>query len=180
MPVSTEYRCATRTTTSCGLFRNRGTIPQRRAGPMRHRGEADMELEQATRQMRIDPRLKAAGWAVTPFDPAMPKAIPSQKAVEEWPTTAGPADYALCDEHSVRAVVEAKKQSTGAQGILPKLSGTPVRLESTSPGRANTVSRSYMPQMVKRLGSMTFASPEPLTQGCNVPHPQCAAGATRA
>ncbi|SLI31365.1 helicase, type I site-specific restriction-modification system restriction subunit [Mycobacteroides abscessus subsp. abscessus] len=59
-----------------------------------------MELEQATRQMRIDPRLKAAGWAVTPFDPAMPKAIPSQKAVEEWPTTAGPADYALCDEHS--------------------------------------------------------------------------------
>ncbi|SIF93796.1 helicase, type I site-specific restriction-modification system restriction subunit [Mycobacteroides abscessus subsp. abscessus] len=79
-----------------------------------------MELEQATRQMRIDPRLKAAGWAVTPFDPAMPKAIPSQKAVEEWPTTAGPADYALCDEHSVRAVVEAKKQSTGAQGILPQ------------------------------------------------------------
>ncbi|RIT06957.1 restriction endonuclease subunit R, partial [Mycobacteroides abscessus] len=50
----------------------------------------------------------------------MPKAIPSQKAVEEWPTTAGPADYALCDEHSVRAVVEAKKQSTGAQGILPQ------------------------------------------------------------
>lgn len=79
-----------------------------------------MELEQATRQTRIDPRLTAAGWAVTPFDPAMPKAIPSQKAVEEWPTAAGPADYALCDEHSVRAVVEAKKQSTGAQGILPQ------------------------------------------------------------
>lgn len=79
-----------------------------------------MELEQATRQRRIDPRLEAAGWAVTPFDTTMPKAIPSQKAVEEWPTTAGPADYALCDEHSVRAVVEAKKQSTGAQGILPQ------------------------------------------------------------
>lgn len=79
-----------------------------------------MELEKATRQTRIDPRLKAAGWTVTPFTSAMPAAIPSEKAVQEWPTTAGPADYALCDEHSVRAVVEAKKQSTGAQGILPQ------------------------------------------------------------
>ena len=79
-----------------------------------------MELEKATRQTRIDPRLEAAGWTVTPFRPAMSEAIPSESAVEEWPTIAGPADYALCDEHSVRAVVEAKKQSTGAQGILPQ------------------------------------------------------------
>lgn len=79
-----------------------------------------MESEQATRKARIDPRLNAAGWSVTPFDPAMPSAIPAERAVEEWPTKAGPADYALCDEHAVRAVVEAKKQATGAQGILPQ------------------------------------------------------------
>ncbi|GAB4665763.1 hypothetical protein MOKP76_30520 [Mycobacterium avium subsp. hominissuis] len=50
----------------------------------------------------------------------MAGAIPSQKAVEEWPTEAGPADYALCDEHAVRGVVEAKKLTVGAQGILPQ------------------------------------------------------------
>jgi type I restriction enzyme, R subunit len=35
--------------------------------------------------------------------------IPAEKAVEEWPTELGPADYVLCDEHTVRGVVEAKK-----------------------------------------------------------------------
>lgn len=79
-----------------------------------------MESEQATRQARIDPRLEASGWKVTPFDPAMSNLIPSQMAVEEWPTKAGPADYALCDEHALRAVVEAKKLTVGAQGILPQ------------------------------------------------------------
>jgi type I restriction enzyme, R subunit len=79
-----------------------------------------MESEKATRQARIDPRLAAAGWTVTPFDPSMLDAIPSGRAVEEWPTDFGPADYALCDEHAVRGVVEAKKLTVGAQGILPQ------------------------------------------------------------
>nr|WP_090344914.1 type I restriction-modification enzyme R subunit C-terminal domain-containing protein [Mycolicibacterium malmesburyense] len=50
----------------------------------------------------------------------MPSVIPAVSAVEEWPTEAGPADYALCDEHAVRGVVEAKKLTVGAQGILPQ------------------------------------------------------------
>jgi len=79
-----------------------------------------MESEKATRHARIDPRLAAAGWAVTPFDSSMVGAIPSGKAVEEWPTEVGPADYALCDEHAVRGIVEAKKLTVGAQGILPQ------------------------------------------------------------
>ncbi len=79
-----------------------------------------MESEKATRHARIDPRLASAGWAVTPFDSSMVGAIPSGKAVEEWPTEVGPADYALCDEHAVRGVVEAKKLTVGAQGILPQ------------------------------------------------------------
>jgi type I restriction enzyme R subunit len=45
-------------------------------------------------------------------------AIPAKKAVEEWPTAAGPADYALCDEGAVRGVVEAKKLTVGPQGVL--------------------------------------------------------------
>ena len=39
-------------------------------------------------------------------------------AVEEFPTTAGPADYALCDSGQVLGVVEAKKVSRGPQGVL--------------------------------------------------------------
>lgn len=79
-----------------------------------------MDSESTTRKRRIDPRLTAAGWSVTSFDPSMSSAIPSAKAVEEWPTELGPADYALCDEHAVRGVVEAKKLTVGAQGILPQ------------------------------------------------------------
>ena len=43
---------------------------------------------------------------------------PHPSAVEEWPTTAGPADYALTDGGEVRGVVEAKKITVGPQGVL--------------------------------------------------------------
>lgn len=79
-----------------------------------------MESESKTRKQRIDPRLTAAGWSVTPFDSSMVTGVPVDKAVEEWPTDVGPADYVLCDEHAVRGVVEAKKLTVGAQGILPQ------------------------------------------------------------
>ena len=39
-------------------------------------------------------------------------------AVEEYGTAKGPADYALCDGGTVRAVVEAKKVTLGPQGVL--------------------------------------------------------------
>jgi type I restriction enzyme, R subunit len=38
--------------------------------------------------------------------------------VEEYGTANGPADYALCDTGTVRAVVEAKKVTLGPQGVL--------------------------------------------------------------
>ncbi|MGO9154890.1 type I restriction endonuclease subunit R [Mycobacterium sp.] len=46
--------------------------------------------------------------------------IPAEKAVEEWPTAAGPADYALCDAGAVCGIVEAKKLTLGPQGVLPQ------------------------------------------------------------
>jgi type I restriction enzyme R subunit len=77
-----------------------------------------MESEAVTRRKRIDPRLSAAGWRVAPFSEAFVANPPAGHAVEEWPTTAGPADYALCDQGQVRAVVEAKKVTLGPQGVL--------------------------------------------------------------
>jgi type I restriction enzyme R subunit len=79
-----------------------------------------MESESNTRKLRIDPRLTSAGWTVKRFERAYRQQPPSASAVEEWPTSAGPADYALCGPGSVLGVVEAKKVATGAQGILPQ------------------------------------------------------------
>lgn len=77
-----------------------------------------MSSEAVTRKTRIDPRLKAAGWTVASFG-AVNGRVPSKPtAVEEWPTSAGPADYALCDEEAIRGVVEAKKITVGPQGVL--------------------------------------------------------------
>lgn len=77
-----------------------------------------MESEAATRRRRIDPKLVAAGWSVVPYRPELAAAPPSRSAVEEWPTTAGPADYALTDGHGVCGVVEAKKLTVGPEGVL--------------------------------------------------------------
>jgi type I restriction enzyme, R subunit len=77
-----------------------------------------MESEAATRRRRIDPKLVAAGWSVAPYTAELAVVSPSRSAVEEWPTTAGPADYALTDGHGVCGVVEAKKFTVGPQGVL--------------------------------------------------------------
>jgi type I restriction enzyme, R subunit len=79
-----------------------------------------MNDESNTRKERVDPKLTAAGWSVKRFETAYRERPPGESAVEEWPTTAGPADYALCEAGSVLGVVEAKKLSIGAQGVLPQ------------------------------------------------------------
>jgi type I restriction enzyme, R subunit len=76
------------------------------------------EPEYQTRKRRIDPRLMTAGWSATPFDPASSVATYTATAVEEFETTNGPADYALCDRERIQAVVEAKKLTVGPQGVL--------------------------------------------------------------
>ncbi|MFE4408993.1 type I restriction-modification enzyme R subunit C-terminal domain-containing protein [Streptomyces sp. NPDC056821] len=77
-----------------------------------------MEREAVTRKRRIDPKLSTAGWTVVPHQPSFSTAPPSTAAVEEWPTTAGPADYALIDNGLIYGVVEAKKVTIGPQGVL--------------------------------------------------------------
>jgi type I restriction enzyme R subunit len=76
-----------------------------------------MESEKKTRQSRIDPRLKAAGWAVVPFKTSDVSSY-SNAAVEEFETSSGPADYALCTQDRIVGVAEAKKVTLGPQGVL--------------------------------------------------------------
>jgi type I restriction enzyme R subunit len=77
-----------------------------------------MEREAVTRKRRIDPKLNTAGWTVMPYQARFASGPPPTAAIEEWPTTAGPADYALTDDDAIRAVVEAKKVTIGPQGVL--------------------------------------------------------------
>src|SRR4051812_45464598 len=75
------------------------------------------ESERATRALRIDPRLEAAGWRVVPAGPLL-DASTNPIAVEEFETPIGPADYALFDRGWCLGVAEAKKLTLGPQGVL--------------------------------------------------------------
>jgi GNAT superfamily N-acetyltransferase len=55
------------------------------------------EAERTTRRHRIDPRQTRTGWDVMLFRPGLPSSVyTAEAAVEEYETTHGPADYALC------------------------------------------------------------------------------------
>ena len=76
------------------------------------------ESEKTTRKTRIDPLLKAAGWSVALYKEGIDLADYNKYALEEYPTANGPADYALCVDGKILAVVEAKKISLGPQNVL--------------------------------------------------------------
>lgn len=76
------------------------------------------ESEWLTRKKRIDPKLKALGWTVVPFDENVDLAGYSRHAIEEFPTANGPADYGLVVDGRLLGVIEAKKLSLGPQGVL--------------------------------------------------------------
>src|SRR3984893_4532464 len=74
--------------------------------------------EWLTRKHLIDSMLKASGWKVVPFTAG--KSVSSQHrcAIEEYPTSFGPADYALCMDGQIIGIVEAKKLTLGPQNVL--------------------------------------------------------------
>lgn len=76
------------------------------------------ESERITRKKRIDPKLQASGWTVVPYDETKPLSSCHGCAIEEYPTTKGPADYALCVDGAILGVVEAKKVTLGPQNVL--------------------------------------------------------------
>lgn len=76
------------------------------------------ESEAQTRRKRIDPKLAAQGWQVADFDASGSLDQLQNKAVAEWPTEHGPADYALCSDGQIIGVVEAKKVTVGPQNVL--------------------------------------------------------------
>ena len=79
---------------------------------------SEQNSEWLTRKRLIDPKLKAAGWKIVPFSPGMSLNAHSSCAIEEFETSNGPADYALCVDGAVLGIVEAKKLTLGPQSVL--------------------------------------------------------------
>lgn len=72
--------------------------------------------EKATRKKLIDQALTKSGWGpIVPFEQHVKY---SYAAVEEFPTSNGPADYLLFSNSLPIAIVEAKKLAVGAQNVL--------------------------------------------------------------
>ncbi|MDI6754802.1 MAG: DEAD/DEAH box helicase family protein, partial [Thermodesulfobacteriota bacterium] len=72
--------------------------------------------EAKTRQAFIDKALKQAGWGpIVPFRPGIQY---DRCAVEEYPTSTGPADYVLFHRGKAMACVEGKKVKIGPQNVL--------------------------------------------------------------
>src|SRR5262249_35364236 len=74
--------------------------------------------ERATRKQFIDKLLASCGWRVTPFVQDAALAKYDRCALEEYPTSNGPADYALVLGGKIVGVVEAKKLTIGPQNVL--------------------------------------------------------------
>lgn len=76
------------------------------------------EGEPITRKERIDPKLRAVGWTIVPYDETKPLSSYQKCAIKEYPTENGPADYALCVDGEILGVVEGKKLSLSPQNVL--------------------------------------------------------------
>lgn len=84
--------------------------------------EVDLD-EESTRRI-IDAQLIAAGWQADTQKLRYSKGTRPEKnthkAIAEWPTTSGPADYILFVGLTPVAAVEAKRYNTDVEGVLPQ------------------------------------------------------------
>ena len=76
------------------------------------------EAEWLTRRERVDPKLRSLDWKVVPFKADLDLSTCTRHAVTEFPTTNGPADYALVLDGRIVGILEAKKLSLGPQNVL--------------------------------------------------------------
>ena len=84
--------------------------------------KATLELSEADTRLIIDQQLNNAGWQADTKNITYSKGSRPEphtcKAISEWPTASGPADYVLFDGLTPVAVIEAKKQSKNVYGAI--------------------------------------------------------------
>jgi type I restriction enzyme, R subunit len=79
-----------------------------------------IESEAITRKKRIDEKLTSSilNWKIIRNDRVDDYSTLTNHAVEEYPTSTGPADYALFVEGKLLGIIEGKKISVGAGNVL--------------------------------------------------------------
>src|SRR5438874_2342049 len=77
-----------------------------------------LRSEAVTRKRLIDEHLRRNGWRIKTYDLGVQLYDCDGVALEEYPTSNGPADYALIQGGRIVGVVEAKKLSLGPQNVL--------------------------------------------------------------
>ena len=78
------------------------------------------EAEWRTRKTRIDTKLGTTRppWTIVPYRDGMDESALTHHAVIEYPTSNGPADYALFVNGRLLGIIEAKKVGVGPQNVL--------------------------------------------------------------
>jgi type I restriction enzyme, R subunit len=86
------------------------------------RAVESIQMDEASTRTLIDQQLQRAGWEVNSTDLTYGKGARPEKgknrAIAEWPTASGPADYVLFVGLMPVATVEAKRQNTNVSGAL--------------------------------------------------------------
>lgn len=84
--------------------------------------QSSLDLSEADTRLIIDQQLNNAGWQADTENITYSKGSRPEpntcKAISEWPTASGPADYVLFDGLTPVAVIEAKKQSKNVYGAI--------------------------------------------------------------
>jgi type I restriction enzyme, R subunit len=87
-----------------------------------NRAAESVQMDEASTRKLIDLQLQQAGWEVDSTDLTYGKGARPEKgknrAIAEWPTASGPADYVLFVGLMPVATVEAKRQNTNVSGAL--------------------------------------------------------------
>lgn len=86
--------------------------------------DAKINLDEASTRAIIDEQLRTAGWEADTENLRHSKGARPTKgvnlAIAEWPTTSGPADYALFAGLKLVGVIEAKRRNRNVMSVLPQ------------------------------------------------------------
>ena len=138
------------------------------------------ESEQTTRQTRIDTRLRALGWAITPFRPGIDVARLRQDVVTEFETRNGPADYVVIVDGRIIGIIEAKRFGVDPENVLSQAERYARGLGPTgfevNGLRAPLLWRSFSIDEVKardfKLDGFKWLKDESLDDGDDFPEPE--------
>lgn len=108
-----------------------------------------LESERSTRASRIDPKLRAQGWRIVPYEETKLLAAYDRCAIKEFPTANGPVDYALCVDGRILGLVEAKKLAWADHHPLAQLAPEHLVLDPEVFDLANEVALDGLAQELK-------------------------------